>query len=224
MQQRDQSRAAFVNETEFLLDPGADLARRAWQGRPDQDFQLVLLRAAQKAGAAAHVEARQTFEAVLENSRAIRGSYRRQEAARRPLLAAPAVVQKHQRIGPPRHPRGRRSVARQGDQSARSSSPRKPPRIIRQSESPQPQNARKFSRILNQSGYNKRKWKTIHYRSLSTARKTSTNKDSAAPINNQVKMNLLAVASLPYMHISLIMHADLPAFAAHDFPAFNLRR
>src|SRR5208282_4656300 len=36
---------------------------------------------------------------------------------------------------------------------ARSSLPRKPPRIIRQSESPQPQNARKFSRILNESGY-----------------------------------------------------------------------
>ncbi len=29
MQQRDQSRAAFVDEAEFLLDPGADLARRA---------------------------------------------------------------------------------------------------------------------------------------------------------------------------------------------------
>jgi len=36
---------------------------------------------------------------------------------------------------------------------ARSSSPRKPPRIIRLSESVQPRKARKFPRILNESGY-----------------------------------------------------------------------
>jgi hypothetical protein len=29
MQQRDQSRPAFVNDAEFILDPGADLARCA---------------------------------------------------------------------------------------------------------------------------------------------------------------------------------------------------
>src|SRR5450759_436090 len=52
MQERDQSRAALINEPEFLLDPGADLARCARQGRGDPGFQLVLLLAAQLASAA----------------------------------------------------------------------------------------------------------------------------------------------------------------------------
>jgi len=38
VQQRDQSRAAFVNEAEFLRDKGADLARRAWQRGADKGF------------------------------------------------------------------------------------------------------------------------------------------------------------------------------------------
>src|SRR5713101_6087426 len=38
MQQRDQSRAAFIFEAELLLNPGADLARRARQRRADKDF------------------------------------------------------------------------------------------------------------------------------------------------------------------------------------------
>lgn len=33
MQKRDQSRAAFINEAEFLFDPGAKLARRVGQRR-----------------------------------------------------------------------------------------------------------------------------------------------------------------------------------------------
>jgi DNA replication protein DnaC len=33
MQQCDQSRTAFINEPEFLLDPGADLTRRTRQRR-----------------------------------------------------------------------------------------------------------------------------------------------------------------------------------------------
>src|ERR1039458_115434 len=66
MQQRDQSRAASVDEAEFLLDPGADLARRAWQDRPNPGFQLVLLLAVQLAGAAARIETRQPFEAFLD--------------------------------------------------------------------------------------------------------------------------------------------------------------
>jgi hypothetical protein len=36
MQQRDQSRTAFVIEPELLLDKGADLARRARQRRADK--------------------------------------------------------------------------------------------------------------------------------------------------------------------------------------------
>ena len=38
MQQRDQSRTAFVNEAKFLSDPDTDLARRARQRRADVSF------------------------------------------------------------------------------------------------------------------------------------------------------------------------------------------
>jgi hypothetical protein len=44
MQQRAQSRTAFVNEAKFLFDPGTDLARRARQRRADVSFQSVFLR------------------------------------------------------------------------------------------------------------------------------------------------------------------------------------
>src|ERR1019366_688425 len=43
MQQGDQSRTAFVNQAEFLLDPGTDVARRGWQRRADEDFQSLYL-------------------------------------------------------------------------------------------------------------------------------------------------------------------------------------
>src|SRR5476649_2876315 len=65
MQERDQSRAAFINEPEFLLDPGADLARCARQGRGDPGFQLVLLLAAQLASAALVTEIRQALDSIL---------------------------------------------------------------------------------------------------------------------------------------------------------------
>src|SRR5215211_6629269 len=47
MQQRDESRTAFVKQAEFSLDPGADLAHRARHRRADKDLQCVL-RGAQK--------------------------------------------------------------------------------------------------------------------------------------------------------------------------------
>src|SRR5260370_34886187 len=65
MQQRDQTRAAFVNEAEFLLDKGADLTRRARQCGADKDLQGIFLRGAQKARAAAHVK---TDQALSSNS------------------------------------------------------------------------------------------------------------------------------------------------------------
>ena len=44
MQQRDQSRAAFLDEAGFLLDPGADLACRTRQRRANPRLQIVFLR------------------------------------------------------------------------------------------------------------------------------------------------------------------------------------
>src|ERR1035437_1426157 len=114
MQQRDQSRAAGVDEAEFLLDPGADLARRAWQHRPDPGFQLGLVLAIQLAGAAARLETRQPFEAVLDKQAVpFADCIVVQKQGRGDLFAAPAIVQKHQRIGAPRQPMRRRSVTRQ---------------------------------------------------------------------------------------------------------------
>src|ERR1700730_17915211 len=56
-QKRDQSRAAFINEPEFRLDPGADLARRTRQCRAYPRLQIVLLLHTQIACAPAHIEA-----------------------------------------------------------------------------------------------------------------------------------------------------------------------
>jgi hypothetical protein len=84
MQERDQSRAAFVDETEFLLDKGADSARRAWQGRTNPRFQIVFLLGAQIAGASANIEAGQAFDPALFEKLA---------------PAADRVVVKEQRMG-----------------------------------------------------------------------------------------------------------------------------
>src|ERR1019366_4604118 len=59
-------RAARVDVAEFLLDPGADLARRARQRRRDPGLQVFLLLAVHLAGAATGLETRQPFEAVLD--------------------------------------------------------------------------------------------------------------------------------------------------------------
>src|SRR5450755_4618581 len=84
MQQRDQSRPAFVNDVEFILDPCADLARRTRQRRAYPRLQIVLLLHTQIACAPAHIEAGDAFDpALLEE-----------------LTPAPdRVVIKEQRIG-----------------------------------------------------------------------------------------------------------------------------
>ena len=64
MQQRDQARAALVDEAEFPLDEGADLARRARQRGVTQTFNASSC-AALTTSAAAHVEAGQALDAVL---------------------------------------------------------------------------------------------------------------------------------------------------------------
>src|SRR4030095_13429652 len=57
MQKRDQSRTAFINEPEFLLDKGPDLACRTRERRADPRLQNVLLLHTQIASAPAHIEA-----------------------------------------------------------------------------------------------------------------------------------------------------------------------
>jgi hypothetical protein len=51
MQQCDQPRTAFVNETELLFNPNADMARRARQRCAGKDLQRAFLRGDQKARA-----------------------------------------------------------------------------------------------------------------------------------------------------------------------------
>ena len=117
MQQRDQSRTAFVNEAEFLLDKGADLARRARQRRADKDFQRVFLRGAQKARAPAHVETGQTLDPTLfKEFEPATDRVVVQQQRIGDFLTAPPVVQKHQGVGAACHARGRRPIARQCDQ------------------------------------------------------------------------------------------------------------
>jgi hypothetical protein len=119
MQQRDQSRTAFVNEAKFLFDPGADLARRARQRRADVSFQSVFLCGTQKTGAAAHVEAGQPFDPALlkqfvpATDRVVVHQQRSGD-----FLTAPSTVQQHQGVGPARHPRRRRAIAHQRDELA----------------------------------------------------------------------------------------------------------
>ena len=120
MQQRDQSRAAFVNETEFLFDPGADVARRARQRRADKDLQRVFLRGAQKARAPAHVEAGQAFNpALLEEFAPVANGVVVEKQRSGDVLAAPSVVQQHKSRWPvasperpPNHPAPTRSALR----------------------------------------------------------------------------------------------------------------
>ena len=96
MQQRDQSRTAFVDETELLLDPGADLARRARQRRADPGLQLVLLLGAQIARAPAHVEAGQAFDpALLEELTPAADRVVVEQQRIGDFLTAPSFVQQH---------------------------------------------------------------------------------------------------------------------------------
>ena len=65
MQQRDQSRAAFINEAEFRLDPGADLACRTRKRSAYPRLQIVFLLGGHIACAPAHIEAGQAFDPAL---------------------------------------------------------------------------------------------------------------------------------------------------------------
>ena len=99
------------DEAEFLLNPGADLARRARQRGADKAFQGVFLRGARKARAPAHVETGQTLDPTLfkEFEPATDRIVVQQQRIGH-FLTAPPGVQKHQGVCAARHPRGRREL------------------------------------------------------------------------------------------------------------------
>src|SRR5665648_705792 len=114
MQKRDQSRAAFINEPEFLLDPGADLTGRTRQCSGYPRLQIVLLLYTQIACAPAHIEAGDAFDpALLEELAPAPDRVVIKQQRIGDLLTAPPLVQKHQGIRTPRNPARRRPVARQ---------------------------------------------------------------------------------------------------------------
>src|SRR5215470_16484870 len=154
VQQRDQSRAAFVNEAEFLRDEGADLPRRARQRGSDKGFQGLFLHSTQKACAAAYVKTGEPLDAALLKQ-LVPAADRVvvQQKRCRDFLTAPPVVQQHQSVRPPRQARRRRAVARQRDQMLTIIRAEKAAANHAPSESTDPQKARQFSRLFNESGY-----------------------------------------------------------------------
>src|SRR5271167_580409 len=156
MQQRDQPRAAFVDKAKFLGDPGTDVTRRAREGRPNPGLQSSVLQGRHLARTAAHVEAAQAFDAALFEQL---------------VPAADRVVVEQENLGhllqlmPLSNSTSAlarlvtRPAAKPSRASAisalRSSSMRKPPRIIWPSESHPPPNAKHFSRVLVQSEYSR---------------------------------------------------------------------
>jgi len=111
IQKRDQSRAAFINEGEFLLDPGADLAGRTRQRRTDPRLQIVFLLHTQIACAPAHIKAGNAFDpALLEQLVPAADGVVVIQQRIGDLLSAPALVQQHQGICTPCHPARRRPL------------------------------------------------------------------------------------------------------------------
>ena len=122
MQQRDQSRAAFVNEAEFLRDEGTDFPRRARQRGSDKGFQ-GFLHSTQKACAAAYVKTGEPLDARCTNSLCqprIVSSFNKNLSD---FFTAPPVVRQHQSVRPPRQARRRRAIARQRDRERQGISP-----------------------------------------------------------------------------------------------------
>src|SRR5580692_5878468 len=154
MQQRDQSRTAFVNEAKFLFDPGTDLAGRARQRRADEYFQCLFLRGAQKARASAHVKTGQALDPTLFKQfepAADRVVVQQQRSS--DFLTTPTVVQKHQGVCASRHTRGHRPIARQRDQLVAILFAEETTSNHSASESAKLENSRNFYRDFNESGY-----------------------------------------------------------------------
>ena len=130
MQQRDQARAAFVGDLEFLLDIGADFARRTRQRLSDPGFQLVLLFDAQTAGTAFVAKSGKPFDPVFFiQTKPGADCIVVNEECRCDTLAAPAFIQKNKGIRPPREPMLNRPVPSELDQVASCLASRNPARI-----------------------------------------------------------------------------------------------
>src|SRR6202041_3827606 len=157
MQQRDQPRAAFVDEAEFLGDPGADLARRARQGRPDPGLQSLAWLGAHFARVAAHLEAAEPFDAALLEKlipAADRVVVEQENFSH--FLTAHTLIQQHQGVGAPRHATSRQTIARQRDQRLAILFTEKAASNHGLSESGPASNA-SFFRLFNDAGYTKEK-------------------------------------------------------------------
>ena len=112
VQQRDQPRPTLILNPAFLLDPGANLARRPRQRLANPGFQLVLLCLAQPARTALVAEARQALDAFLL-IQPMPGADRVvvQKQYLRDRLAAHPLVQQQQRIRTPPQTMSRRPVS-----------------------------------------------------------------------------------------------------------------
>ena len=117
MQQRDQSRAAFINEAEFLLDPGADLACRTRQRRADPRLQIVfLLGRSDSLRSRPHRSWSGLRSRVARKACASRGSCRRPTTTHRRLADSSTHRPKAPRRSRVASPDRRRPIARQRDQ------------------------------------------------------------------------------------------------------------
>src|SRR5271165_669029 len=117
MQQRDQPGPGLVFNAVFTRNPCAHFAGGAGQGCGDPDFQLVLSRGCQPAGAALMAEVRQAFDAVfliVPAPRPDRVVVNEQNPGGG--LAGHAVIQKQNRVGPARQTVRSRPVTGQLDQ------------------------------------------------------------------------------------------------------------
>src|SRR4249920_2185269 len=120
----------------------------------DKGFQGLFLHSTQKACAAAYVKTGEPFDAALLKQ-LVPAADRVvvQQKRCRDFLTAPPVVQQHQSVRPPRQARCRRAVARQRDQMPTILRAEKAAANHAPSESSDPQKARNFSRLFNESKY-----------------------------------------------------------------------
>ena len=122
VQKRDQPRTAFINNAKLRLNPGPDLTGRARQTAGNPGFKCCLLAGAELAGAdlagaAAAAKTGQPVKAVLaEQLMSLPDRVVIDKQGLGHPFTAPARIQKHQRIGPPRQTMRRRPVPRQCDQ------------------------------------------------------------------------------------------------------------
>ena len=152
MQKRDQSRAAFIDEVEFLLDPGADLACRTRQCCAYPRLQIVF-NAWRSDSWRSRPHRSQAFDPALFEKLAPAADRVVVEQKRLGgLLTAPPFVQKHQGVRTPRHPSRRGPVARQRDQRLAIFFAEET-RLNRATESARSENARNFFPLFNESGY-----------------------------------------------------------------------